>query len=220
MRPRASQCGGGSTPRKSARALPSASRARALAYGVLHPSAFDTMAARPLEHGQWFGRQGAESACRRRSRSGARRHGRLGSGALPVGGRRRRATDEAHVCDLHGTDPHQSRSCSTTRMRPCDVMTDSEDHAGDKWRYACMSRPWVPMKEAPKPENSSTPSPSGWTRSRRLADVLSFLSGGNDLLPSAARGGPPEATQHQQRRIFLRNLAFSQTNAGHGFSMR
>ena len=24
-----------------------------------------------------------------------------------------------------------------------------------RWRYACMSRPWVPMKEAPKPENSS-----------------------------------------------------------------
>jgi hypothetical protein len=39
--------------------------------------------------------------------------------------------------------------------RPEDVMSDSEDHAGDEWRYACMSRPWVPMKEAPKPENVS-----------------------------------------------------------------
>lgn len=36
-----------------------------------------------------------------------------------------------------------------------DVMTDSEDHAGDEWRYACMSRPWVPVKEAPKKENIS-----------------------------------------------------------------
>ena len=36
-----------------------------------------------------------------------------------------------------------------------DVMTDSEDHACDEWRYACMSRPWVPMKEGPKPENIS-----------------------------------------------------------------
>src|SRR6478672_7942171 len=36
-----------------------------------------------------------------------------------------------------------------------DVITDSEDHACDEWRYACMSRPWVPMKEAPKPENIS-----------------------------------------------------------------
>ena len=24
-----------------------------------------------------------------------------------------------------------------------DIDTDSEDHAGDEWRYACMSRPWV-----------------------------------------------------------------------------
>jgi hypothetical protein len=37
--------------------------------------------------------------------------------------------------------------------RPEDIMTDSEDHAGDEWRYACMSRPWVPVREAPKPEN-------------------------------------------------------------------
>lgn len=27
--------------------------------------------------------------------------------------------------------------------RPEDVDTDGEDHAGDEWRYACMSRPWV-----------------------------------------------------------------------------
>jgi hypothetical protein len=37
--------------------------------------------------------------------------------------------------------------------RPEDVMTDSEDHAGDEARYACMSRPWVPVHEAPKREN-------------------------------------------------------------------
>ena len=36
-----------------------------------------------------------------------------------------------------------------------DVMTDSEDHAGDECRYACMSRPWVPVKERPKQENIS-----------------------------------------------------------------
>lgn len=27
--------------------------------------------------------------------------------------------------------------------RPEDVNTDTEDHAGDDWRYGCMSRPWV-----------------------------------------------------------------------------
>jgi hypothetical protein len=31
--------------------------------------------------------------------------------------------------------------------RPEDVDTDGEDHAADEWRYACMSRPWVPRKE-------------------------------------------------------------------------
>ena len=33
-----------------------------------------------------------------------------------------------------------------------DVMTDSEDHAADEWRYACMSRPFVPTIEQRKPE--------------------------------------------------------------------
>ena len=31
-----------------------------------------------------------------------------------------------------------------------DIDTDGEDHAGDEWRYACMSRPWI--KPAAKPE--------------------------------------------------------------------
>jgi len=35
------------------------------------------------------------------------------------------------------------------------VMTDSEDHAADEWRYACMSRPYVRTIEKPKPEYPS-----------------------------------------------------------------
>jgi Terminase large subunit, T4likevirus-type, N-terminal len=53
--------------------------------------------------------------------------------------------------------------------RPEDVMTDSEDHAGDEWRYACMSRPWIPVIETPKPEHISgyrvtheTAQPADW----------------------------------------------------------
>src|SRR5262249_49467163 len=34
-----------------------------------------------------------------------------------------------------------------------DLDTDTEDHAADDWRYACMSRPWVLVREAPKPQN-------------------------------------------------------------------
>jgi hypothetical protein len=37
--------------------------------------------------------------------------------------------------------------------KPEDVDTNMEDHAGDEWRYACMSRPWVPKKDvAPTPK--------------------------------------------------------------------
>lgn len=33
-----------------------------------------------------------------------------------------------------------------------DVDTDGEDHAGDDWRYACMSRPWArPLEQASAP---------------------------------------------------------------------
>lgn len=28
--------------------------------------------------------------------------------------------------------------------KPEDLDTDMEDHAADEWRYACMSRPWIP----------------------------------------------------------------------------
>jgi hypothetical protein len=27
--------------------------------------------------------------------------------------------------------------------RPEDLDTNTEDHAADEWRYACMSRPWI-----------------------------------------------------------------------------
>jgi len=36
-----------------------------------------------------------------------------------------------------------------------DVCTDSEDHAADECRYACMSRPWIAVKEPPKPADVS-----------------------------------------------------------------
>lgn len=36
--------------------------------------------------------------------------------------------------------------------RPEDLDTDGEDHAADEWRYACMSRPYMPVKvEEKKP---------------------------------------------------------------------
>ena len=39
---------------------------------------------------------------------------------------------------------------------PEDLDTDMEDHAGDDWRYGCMSRPWVrPVNEQAKKANIS-----------------------------------------------------------------
>lgn len=29
--------------------------------------------------------------------------------------------------------------------KPEDLDTEAEDHAADEWRYACMSRPWIPV---------------------------------------------------------------------------
>lgn len=37
-------------------------------------------------------------------------------------------------------------------VRPEDVDTDGEDHAGDETRYACMSRPWVVDGPSQKPK--------------------------------------------------------------------
>lgn len=37
--------------------------------------------------------------------------------------------------------------------RPEDLNTDMEDHAADDVRYACNSRPWLPVKPPEKPKN-------------------------------------------------------------------
>jgi len=41
-------------------------------------------------------------------------------------------------------------------LKPEDLDSDMEDHAGDDWRYACMSRPWIRKPaEDNKPKNVS-----------------------------------------------------------------
>lgn len=42
-------------------------------------------------------------------------------------------TDSIRTIPALQHDPH----------RPEDVDSNMEDHAGDEWRYACMSRPWI-----------------------------------------------------------------------------
>jgi len=43
--------------------------------------------------------------------------------------------------------------------RPEDLDTDGEDHAADEWRYACMSRPYLPAPNEPEDEKESDYSP-------------------------------------------------------------
>jgi hypothetical protein len=74
---------------------------------------------------------------------------------------RRRATG----LDVIAVRTHRRQSVSSRKM------TDSEDHAADEWRYACMSRPYVKTVEKPKPAY-----PSGYRpyRSEKPADWLTF----------------------------------------------
>lgn len=50
-------------------------------------------------------------------------------------------------------------------LRPEDVDSDSEDHAGDETRYACMARPWV--RELP-----SAPKPPRWPQQQTINELI------------------------------------------------
>jgi hypothetical protein len=49
-----------------------------------------------------------------------------------------------------------------------DLDTKSEDYAGDDWRYACMSRPWI----EDKPEEEKKENCSGYTPHHKRSDGL------------------------------------------------
>jgi hypothetical protein len=70
--------------------------------------------------------------------------------------------------------------------RPEDVMTDSEDHAEDEWRHACMSRSWVPAVEAPETEECQRL--SGGARRRAAGGLADVLSG--DCIGSTGKSDP------------------------------
>jgi hypothetical protein len=57
--------------------------------------------------------------------------------------------------------------------RPEDVDTDGEDHAADEWRYACMSRPWVPRKiEAQQPRFEWSVDHTGIIKGPSISDLI------------------------------------------------
>jgi hypothetical protein len=125
-----------------------------ISYGVLDPSA--------------FAEDGGPSIAERLSRGSANkihfrradntrvpRHGAMGGwdqlrARLVGDGEGRPMIVTFHTCvDSIRTIPFLQHDPD----RAEDIMTDSEDHAADEWRYACMSRPYVPTIEKPKPKD-------------------------------------------------------------------
>ncbi len=51
-----------------------------------------------------------------------------------------------------------------SEKRPEDLDSDMEDHAADEWRYACMSRPWVPT-----PKKDTGPKTDAWGRRKQTS---------------------------------------------------
>lgn len=67
--------------------------------------------------------------------------------------------------------------------KPEDLDTDGEDHAADEWRYACMSRPWIPkQKSPPSPQYTFVAQPDGSVRSTvPLRDLIKRLEKRNRI---------------------------------------
>lgn len=59
-----------------------------------------------------------------------------------------------------------------------DVMTDSEDHAADEVRYACMSRPWI--APAPKPKKPYFDATKPLTLGEMTSDFLRRRKSGSE----------------------------------------
>ncbi|MBT11845.1 MAG: terminase [Oceanospirillaceae bacterium] len=59
--------------------------------------------------------------------------------------------DEKPMIYCFSTCTHSIRTIPSLQHDPNkaeDLDTNSEDHAADEWRYACMSRPWLPTGES------------------------------------------------------------------------
>jgi hypothetical protein len=119
-----------------------------ISYGVLDPAAFSTdggpsIAERMATKGAWFRRADNKRVAQR--------------GALGGWDQMRARLDGNEsgqpMLFFFQTCLHSIRTIPAVQHdedRPEDLDTDAEDHAIDETRYACMSRPWIPLrKEVP-----------------------------------------------------------------------
>ena len=119
-----------------------------LMYGVLDPAAFSqdggpSLAERMYLRGVQFRKADNK---------------RLGNGLGAMGGwdrmrSRMRGEDGVPMIYCMETCTDSIRTLPALQHDPDkaeDLDTTAEDHAADEWRYACMSRPWVPIRAAAK----------------------------------------------------------------------
>lgn len=121
-------------------------------YGVLDPSAFSEDGGPSIRERIYKG-SGNKVAFRRADNARVARLGALG-GWDQLRSRLIGNEDGNPMIVCFSTCTHSIRTIPALQhdaSRIEDVDTDSEDHAGDSWRYAVMSRPWVrkePIKKS------------------------------------------------------------------------
>lgn len=120
-----------------------------VSYGVLDPAAFGTQGGPSI--GETFFSSGVPF--RRADNSRVAKAGAIG-GWDQVRTRLTGDLDGRAMLFFFANCKHTLRTLPVVQhdeSRPEDVMTDSEDHAVDETRYACMSRPWVrPLPKEPE----------------------------------------------------------------------
>jgi hypothetical protein len=136
-----------------------------VSYGVLDPGAFSTQGGPSI--GETFFASGVPF--RRADNSRVAKSGAIG-GWDQVRARLTGDLDGRAMLFFLANCKHTLRTLPVLQHdenRPEDVMTDSEDHAADETRYACMSRPWV--RPLPKKAEERLP-----TDPQTLDDLHSF----------------------------------------------
>lgn len=111
-------------------------------YGVLDPSAFSQDGGPSIEERM---RNGGSNVWRRADNARVPRMGALG-GWDQMRSRMIGESDNRPMVVCFNTCTQSIRTIPVLQHDPDkleDLDTDGEDHAGDDWRYACMSRPWI-----------------------------------------------------------------------------
>lgn len=123
-------------------------------YGVIDPAAFTQDGGPSIQERIWEGSQ-RQVIWRRADNSRVSQRGAMG-GWDQMRSRLIGESDDRPMAVCFSTCHDSIRTIPVLQHDPDrleDLDTDSEDHAADDWRYACMSRPWVrPQPNTPNPK--------------------------------------------------------------------